>query len=362
MRGPRIAAGAFGVAVLAAAAVAGVVVLGACSDLIENLPTPDAGIPPGQVLKRTDPSCVAPPYGAHVVYQAQGNNHLFRIDATPGAVPEDISAKLDALGTGSDDFIDVAPDGDWMIIGATRFGCDQTCLALVGRDACSAQVVVSGGAPVSSSGPAAVASGGDAIVFPADKTSARRDLFVIRRADAITWTAPVNLTAASPGAWNQRPAISADGAKVVFDCGTNPSTGAGTSLCEVGLDGQGLKVTKAADLGLAVTAETYVAHGDYAKDGSLVFEATFNETAQIWQLVAGKPRALNGEQLPTGELKYGADTGPCVLPDDRVVSTWAFRDPTKGVHELKVTDLAGPKPLLLLADVDVVDNGIGCGR
>lgn len=361
MRGVQIAAGMLAMAGTATAAAA-VVVLGACSDLIENLPTPEAGVPPGQVLRRTDPSCVAPPYGAHVVYQAQGNNHLFRIDATPGAKPEDISAKLDALGTGSDEFIDVSPDGDWMIVGATRFGCDQSCLALIGRDACTAQVVMTGGNPVTAIGAAAVASGGNAIVFPVEKTSARRDLFVIRRSDPTTWTTPINITVGSPGSQNQRPAISADGAKVVFDCGSNPSSGAGTSLCEVGLDGQGLRVVKAADLGVTVTADTYLEHGDYAKDGSLVFEATFNEPAQIWQLVAGKPRALNGDKLPTGELKFGADTSPCVLPDDRVVSTWAFRDPAKGVHELKITDLAGTKPQLLLADVDVVDNGIGCGR
>jgi hypothetical protein len=359
MGGARVAVGIVG---LVAAAAGIMAALGACTDLIENLPTPDAGAPPGQVITRTDPSCVAPPYGAHVVYQSQGDNHLFRIEATPGAKPEDISVKLDALGTGSDEFIDVSPDGDWMIIGATRFGCDQACLVVVGRDACTAQVVVSGANPVSSVGAAAVASGGNAIVFPADKTSARRDLFLVTRADATTWSAPVNLTAASPSAWNQRPSISADGAKVVFDCGPDPSSGAGTSLCEVGLDGQGLKVVKAADLGVTVTADTYLAHGDYAKDGSIVFEAQFNGPAQVWQLAAGKARLLNGEQLPTGEYKYAADTGPCVLPDDRVVSTWAARDPQKGLHELKVTDLAGTTPQLLLADVDVVDNGIGCGR
>jgi hypothetical protein len=358
MRGANVAAGVLGLG------VAGVWALAACTDLITPIPTPDSGAPPsGQVLKRTDPSCVAPPYGAHVVYQAQSNNHLFRIDATVGAAaPEDLSLKLDAFGTGSDDFINVAPDGDWLLVGGTRFGCDQSCLALVGRDACSAQVVVSGGAPVSASGQAAVASGGNAIVFPLDKTSARRDLFVIRRADATTWTAPINITATSPGVLNQRPAISADGTKVVFDCVPDPNAVAGTALCEVGLDGQGLKVTKAADLGVPVTGDSYLAHGDYAKDGSLVCEAWLNDSAQVWQLAGGKPRLLNGEQLPTGEYKYGADTGPCVLPDDRVVSTWALRDPQKGIHELKITDLAGTNPQLLLPDVDVVDNGLGCGR
>ena len=84
--------------------------------------------------------------------------------------------------------------------------------------------------------------------------------------------------------------------------------------------------------------------------------------AHLQEIAGNKPRLLNGEQLPTGEYKFAADTGPCVLPDDRVVSTWAQRIPGKGVHELKVTDLAGRAPQLLLADVDVVDNGIGCSR
>ncbi len=360
MRGARVVAGVMGIGVAAAAVLAA---LSACSDLIENLPTADAGTPLGQVLRRTDPSCVAPPYGAHIVYQAQGNNHLFRIDATPGAKPEDISAKLDVLGaTGSDEFINVSPDGDWMIVGATRLGCDASCAALVGRDVCSAQVIVSEGVPISPSGTSAVASGGNAVVFPSDKIAGRRDLYVVRRQDPTTWTPAVNLTAASKGIWNQRPAISADGTKVVFDCGADPSSGPGTAVCQVGLDGNGLTVLKAGDLAATVTPDTYLAHGDFAGDGSLVVEATLNATAQVWQITGTKPRVLNGEQLPTGEYKFAADTGPCVLPDDRVVSTWAQRIPGKGVHELKITDLAGTTPQLLLADVDVVDNGLGCGR
>jgi hypothetical protein len=352
-----------GLVVTGALAAGGVGLLASCTDLIENLPTPDAGAPLGALLTRTDPSCVAPPYGAHVVYQAQGNNHLFRIEAAPGAKPEDLSAKLDLIGTGSDEFINVAPDGDSLLIGTTRFGCDQACLAVVGRDACTAQVVVTGGLAVPSVGTAAIASGGAMIVYPSDVAPPRRDLYLVRRVDATTWTAPVNLTATSPGAYNQRPAFRTDSATIVFDCGPDPNAGSGaSSLCEIALNGTGLKVLKAADFGVTVTPDAYVAHGDYASDGTLVFEASINQTAQIWERAGGLPHLANDEKTPTGEFKYGSDTGPCVLPDNRIVSTWALRDPVKNFHELKVMDLAGTSPQVLLTDVDVVDNGIGCGR
>jgi hypothetical protein len=148
----------------------------------------------------------------------------------------------------------------------------------------------------------------------------------------------------------------------VFDCGPAPNSAGGTTLCQVGLDGSGLTALKPSDLGKPVTEETYLAHADFEDDGSLVCEALLNDTAQVWQVTPNSARLLNGEVLPTGVFKYGADTGPCVLPDGRVVSTWARSDGTNGLHELKVTDLAGTTPQLLLGGVDVVDNGIGCGR
>ena len=240
-----------------------------CSDLIEPLPGPDSGPPLGQLITRTDPSCVAPPYGSFVVYQAQGNNHLFRMPAKVGAIPEDISTKLDPLGTGSDEFVNVSPDGDWLLVGSTRFGCNDPCVALVKRDVCTAQVVVAAdGTPVPANGTAAVASGGNLVVYPAEAQPHQRDLFVVKRTGPTTWSAPVNLTAKSPGTWNQRPAISDDGTKMVFDCGPDPNSGAGTSLCVMGLDGNGLVATNPGDLGMQVTAETYLAHGDFATDGT----------------------------------------------------------------------------------------------
>jgi hypothetical protein len=137
-----------------------------CSELVEPLPTPDARAPLGTVITRTDPSCVAPPYGVHVVHQAQGDNHLFRMEAKPNGNREDISIRLDPIGTGSDDFINASPDGDWLVIGSTRFGCDQSCVALVSRDVCTVQVVVADGKPLPSVDTAAVTSKADAVVYP----------------------------------------------------------------------------------------------------------------------------------------------------------------------------------------------------
>jgi hypothetical protein len=167
------------------------------------------------------------------------------------------------------------------------------------------------------------------------------------------WSSPQNLTAGSTGAWNQRPAVSDDGKKVIFDCGPDPNSQGGTSLCEIGLDGQGLRTIRAADLGGTVTDDTYVAHGDYAPDGTLVFESTLTETQQLWRLSATNHGLINPQ--------YISDTQPCVLPNGQIVSVWGGRTST-GVHELKITGGDGSSPELLLEGVDIVDNGIGCSR
>ena len=95
---------------------------------------------------------------------------------------------------------------------------------------------------------------------------------------------------------------------------------------------------------MQVTAETYLAHGDFASDGTLVCEATMNGASQIWDLQGKTPRLLNGEQLPTGDFKYGGDTGPCSLPDGNIVSSWSLRDPAKGLHELEDHRSGGHQP------------------
>jgi hypothetical protein len=338
----------------AAVAALGIAAQASCSQLVEPLPTPDAGAAPGSVLTRTDPSCVAPAYGNYVVYQAQGDNHLFRLEAKPNGNREDISVRLDALSTGSDEFINVSPDGDWLVVGSTRFGCDQSCIALVSRDACTAQVVVADGKPLPSEATAAVTSKGEAVVYPAEPPPGghSRDLFVVKR-NGTGWTSPTNLTAGSPGAWNQRPAVSDDGTKIIFDCGPDANSQGGTALCEIGLDGQGLRTIKPADLGGTLNSDTYIAHGDYAPDGAFVFEGTLTETQQLWRLAGAKHGLLNPD--------YISDTQPCVLPSGQVVSVWAGRSST-GVHELKITGADGSSPELLLGGVDVVDEGIGCSR
>src|SRR4029079_11622442 len=88
-------------------------------------------------------------------------------------------------------------------------------------------------------GHAAIASGGDVVVFQAAGTHGS-DLFAVTRASG-AWREPRELTTASSHPYHLMPAISDDGARVIFDCGPEPYGQAGTGLCEVAIDGSGFR-------------------------------------------------------------------------------------------------------------------------
>jgi hypothetical protein len=308
------------------------------SDLVDPIHPPKNGPDPGDTVEVKDARCVAPAPSAYIVFQAQTDGRLYRVD-TSGQL-EDLTHRLDLLGAGTDDFVNASPDGDWLVLGTTRVGCaSEACVAVARRDACSAQALVVDGKPVPARGAAAVASGGDLVVYPAPGPTHDRDLFAVRRSGG----APLNLTAGSSAPFNQRPSISDDGARVLFACGPQegPST-PGTALCEVGVDGQGLRTVAAA----SGTPDGY---------GALVAEGNLNEVTQLFTVA------------PTGQASVVAadvisDTSPCVLPDGRIASVWAGRDPASGLHEIKIADPNGGNPKVLTQGLDVADVGIGCSR
>ncbi|MBI3990147.1 MAG: hypothetical protein HY347_11095 [candidate division NC10 bacterium] len=80
------------------------------------------------------------------------------------------------------------------------------------------------------------------------------------------------------------PAISADGSKVVFDCGDQPFGAEGTSLCEVGTNGTGFRVVLTPADSPPGFPDTGALHSpDYAPDGSIVFEADW-DGERLWRL------------------------------------------------------------------------------
>ena len=295
-----------------------------------------------------------------IVYQANGT--LYRIEPRPAAVPEDLIAALDAISTSAlDEYVNVSPDGLWLLFSTERFAaeCESdgwACLAVVASDFSSAEAIRSEGMDVVHSDSfSAIASGGNLVVFTSNDGPHEIDLWAISR-NGGNWGSPILLTTASPGhAYYEHPAISDNGATVVFNCGPDPSGNGETGICIVETDGFGFAEILAFDGPDAPQDTLQIHHPDFAPDGSIVVEIDTG-TETIWRLPGGMPPPV---QI---EASFTNDNSPCVLPDGRVVSLWLNgpgNDP--GLHELKVMDADGSNEFRVLIGVDVSDSGIGCG-
>ncbi|MCC6791495.1 MAG: adenylate/guanylate cyclase domain-containing protein, partial [Thermomicrobiales bacterium] len=169
-----------------------------------------------------------------------GSGRAYRIAASEGATPEDLSTGLDALSPdGRDVWVDISPDGTSLLLGTERFDPECAgwpCLAVATADLAAAALVHVDGAPVHPVGPGAIA--GESVVVPLIDGPHETDLWAIRR-NGEGWDAPVLLTGDSPYAYHAEPAFADDAARIAFECGDRPYGEAGTALCEVGADGTG---------------------------------------------------------------------------------------------------------------------------
>ena len=298
------------------------------------------------------------PEGAGYVTFRLPDGHVYRIEAERGAVPEDISVALNQLGVGSDNWLNISPDGAWLLLDTERFDADCAgygCLAIVDARVTGAESVRADGHVVHPWSFGAVASGGGLIVYPDTGGPHDVDLWAIRRGDA-GWTTPLLLTGASTYPFNSHPALSADGSKVVFDGGPVPYGQEGTAICEVSTDGTGFRVvltTADAPPGLPVRGALH--HPDYAPDGSVVFEGDW-DGEQIWRLPPGASVPVRVARPDSGN-----DNSPCVLPDGRIVSLLIGQAGGTDNHNLKVMEADGSNPFILYDKGDVIDGGIGCG-
>lgn len=267
------------------------------------------------------------------------DGNVYRIEATPDATPENLSDRLDALGSvWPDERINVSPNGAWYLINTERFEdpCHGwACLALVDADFTTAEVLQTGAGVLHSAANFAVGNGGDLVIFNQDDTD---DLFVTRRTNGL-WSTPVAITSASPYAYHSMPAIRSDDTRVLFNCGASFYGYNETNICEVGVDGTGFQVI--AEYG----GELYnLMHPDYDVDGGYVFEADD---------MTYKVDAPGGTPYPYAVTGSDQDNSPCVLPDGNV----AIVDYTDR-HGLKVWTPSGHFALTLETDIGDV---IGCG-
>ena len=98
-------------------------------------------------------------------------------------------------------------------------------------------------------------------------------------------------------------------------------------------------------------------HADYALDGSIVFEAEWFGSEQIWHLANGQITSAVYQPTFTNELS------PTVLPDGRIVTLWLERPGNAGgAHELTLLAADGTYLFTLLPGQDVDDIGISAGQ
>lgn len=290
----------------------------------------------------------------HVVYRLPEGG-FYRIEAQPEAEPKHISAVLhDDTG----DIIGTSPDGEWLIITTEQGDPDcagWACIAVTSGDLSTVEVVHSDSGVLHPEGFIAISNEGNLVIYPGNDGPHAFDLFAARRTDA-GWSSPIVLTAASPYEWNDMPAISEDGSRVLFDCGNTPYGQEGTAICEVNTDGTDLRVVFRPEDGPEGTTTHALHHADYAPDGSIVFEADWLGVEGIWRL------PVETETPVRVGPDFGNDNSPCVLPDGRIVSLWLGREGGEGYHELKVMSADGEDYFMLVVDVDVLDAGIACSE
>ena len=278
---------------------------------------------------------------------------VYRIAAQADAEPEDLSAGLDALSPGGPEtWVAASPNGAWLMFGTERFDPECVawpCVVVAPADLSTAEVVRSNGAIVHSD-IGAIASAGDMVIMQSSDGPHQIDLWA-SGAKGNAWSAPALLTAESPYDFHAAPAFSADGTLVAFECGDRPYGELGTAICEVGSDGTGFRVLiEPSDAPPGMPAAAALRKPAYGPDGSLVFEATWDD--RIWRLMPdGAAPELVGPS-------FAGDSWPCVLSDGRVASLWIGRPESEGMRELKVMTADGAAYLLLVTGVDVAL--IGC--
>ena len=300
----------------------------------------------------------APDTGSgHVTYTF--GDDVFRLEASRGATPQNVSALITPSGARKPDRRLSASRGGGFYVFETQ-NVDprcaaSSCLAFApAADPSAAKLVLEGGNLIDhAESLSAISNDGDVVVFSSVGVSHPRDLFVSRRTGD-TWSLAVVLTGASTFGWNELPSLHPDGTKVLFDCGPLANAGDGGSICEIAVDGTGFQTVVApANAPASVGKKGALHHASYAPDGAIVFEADW-DGERVW-----RKQGSTLTNLSTSAV--GNDNSPCVLPDGRVVSLWLERPGNaSGGHEIKIMSAAGAEPWVLLADRDVSDVGIGC--
>jgi len=285
-----------------------------------------------------------------VTYRPSGSvEEVSRIEAREGALPENVSDALDVLSPhAADVWLNISPNGMWMVLETERWGCSGwACLARVRSDYAEGGLITTGGQAIHPEGFSAVSSDGNTVVWPGQGCGSHaRDLWISVYAGG-EWQTSC-LTGDVTTDWNEQPAISDDGASVLFMCGDN--------ICSIGVDGNNLAVQIRLTDHPGDTDWTQLRSPDFDPEGNIVFEGE-DDTEMVWRQ---DHLSCNCELI---NPSYTNDNSPCVLPDGGIASLWLNRpDNPEGNHEIKLMDGDGGSSFMLVTNpVDVHDVGIGCG-
>jgi hypothetical protein len=287
---------------------------------------------------------------AWITYRLENPAEVFRIEASTGATPENVSDALDTLTPRADDlWLNTSPDGSWFLLETERWGCSGwACLARAKADVSEGGLVTIGGNVIHPEGFSAISSDGNRVVWVGESCGVHsHDLWTSTLSTGV-WSTAACLTASSSGDWNEEPAISPDGTEILFSCGEN--------ICSVSTQGTNLQLEISLTDYPGTGDWTQIKAPDYDPDGNIVFEGEAGGE-MVWRKNTGTGVF---EIINSG---FTNDNSPCVLPDGRVASLWLNRpeNPT-GVHELKVMDPDGGNQLMLVTyPTDIFDVGLGCG-
>jgi len=316
----------------------------------------DSKTPSDAATPRADSAPLDGDPGGKITFKSAEDSLLYRLEALPNATPVPLSAELDQLSSGGDDNPYVSKDGSWLTTSTSRFGCGETlgdCLAVFSGDGTSGEPVTIGGTRLAVRGRAAINNAGDLIVYPDRGGPNNLDLFAIRR-ESVGWSQPQLVSGDSPESFNDFPAMSADGTRVVFDCGAVPFSQEGTDICVVASDGTGFaKLVESDDNPTGSSGSFLAHHGDFLADGTIVFEANW-DAEQVWLL---RP---DGGQPARVDSQFSNDNSPCALPGGYLASLWLQRPGNQDAHEIKVMAPDGSEASVILPDVDVLDLGMSC--
>lgn len=285
-------------------------------------------------------------------------DRVFRVEARVGASPQDVSSSLSRFGTGTRDrWLIPSPNGAHLVLSTDRLSCTLgECLVIAPADLSTLTLVRPGGTEVSLEGTPALTDDGATIVFPSRDGPHETDLWVTRKSNGV-WTTATLLTGAATTAYNNMPALTFDGQRVLFDCGTQPyPESGGNDACVVALDGTGLR-TLVRSTALPNARQDFVQFPHDSLDGVLFQSA--------WPIGAESPESIwllppTGAPTAIGSALSNA-VSPCGLRDGRWGVLWLSRPGNAaGLHELTLMARDGAVLGALTPNVDIADIGIGC--